>query len=844
MRLLLLSLIYQFAQSEDTSNVECGTAADANKFTFIASGACTTDTTTAANCKNTDPGTGDSDTDETIEWWKFDKTATKVGDSTKADGNVLACTYSADPWAGANAFDTDGLWDVDGVSNYEVKVDYVAKAAARTDDANDSPAFFGRRMPTTAQMEKGFAAIAQGEAYSPELRTTLKAAIKGGDGTVGGDVLTFCTHATRAKFRTLTTAQNVGVGEIDYTKTGRCIDGEMTEITDFLDHNTAGDGTKKCYHLPWEANYKAASACTASTHVCDRFVESASLCIEKTKQMPAYTAATDTVKHCTIQPGAGSDDKYRHADKDYASQACTAGDYCNAYGQKSNSDPICIPSANVLGTSAKSAARAAGALVTGSTTDTKWCIGVTLGAKRCATTEVCNPHADSRAELCIDNSTVAANNPKSMAFGAVGAAAPAGGAADTRAYCIGDNAVGKICDAATVCNYAGGTQSDSTVGGEVCLPHTKLLGTIADTAAWTAVAQKKLDGVVDKYCLATDGTAYSSKVCATTEKCNPHASSPADVCKTAATVLNHGDIAPEAAEVVADSVVVCIGKSFWKNCASTNGDVKEVCNEGAAALTDVCILTTDCMDPDEPLKAFRLAGVETAEDQKWCFATDGADKCGLDTLCNPSGVDGGTGSAAICADATKRVPHGEAATEELIHCYGDTGNAVLATDESEDGWLCDEGKGKFHDPKTKMEPRSKNETPDPVPEGEKAVEVCFGKDKVETCDVGVYCNSMGTETGCSDAACTSNNICITEESIIAEGEQWVEEGKSVCLNADATAGEDCTTDKMYCDQTEGVCSAEEIASTEEPSSGGEGEAASGCATQSLAAAAVVAILSA
>merc|ERR1712133_9437 len=103
----------------------------------------------------------------------------------------------------------------------------------------------------------------------------------------------------------------------------------------------------------------------------------------------------------------------------------------------------------------------------------------------------------------------------------------------------------------------------------------------------------------------------------------------------------------------------------------------------------------------------------------------------------------------------------------------------------------------------------------------------------------------GTETGCSDAACTTKNICITEESIIAEGEQWVEDGKSVCLNADATAGEDCTTDKMYCDQTEGVCSAEEIASTEEPSSGGEGEsAASGCATQSLAAAAVVAILSA
>merc|ERR1712137_1461153 len=349
----------------------------------------------------------------------------------------------------------------------------------------------------------------------------------------------------------------------------------------------------------------------------------------------------------------------------------------------------------------------------------------------------------------------------------------------------GDNAAGAVCGAATVCNYAGGDQA-GVAGGDVCLPHTKLLGTIADTAPWTAAAQKKLDGVANKFCLATDGTTFSSKECATTEKCNPHASSTADVCKKGTTVLNHGDIAPEAADPVADSQVVCIGKSFWKNCASTNGDVKEVCNEGAAALTDVCILTTDCANAEEPLKAFREAGVEAAEDQKWCFATDGAAKCGLDTLCNPSGVDGGTGSAAICADATKRVPHGEAATEELIHCYGDSGNSALATDESEDGWLCDEGKGKFHDPKTKMEPRSKNETPDPVPEGEKAVEVCFGKDKVETCDVGVYCNSMGTETGCSDADCTSKNICITEESIIAEGEQWVEDGKKVCLNADAT----------------------------------------------------------
>jgi hypothetical protein len=448
-----------------------------------------------------------------------------------------------------------------------------------------------------------------------------------------------------------------------------------------------------------------------------------------------------------------------------------------------------------------------------------------------------------RADLCI-NKTDTTLGDRVMAFGAVGTAAPATGT-DKRPYCIGDNAAGSVCGVKTVCNYAGGDQS-GVAGGNVCLAHTSLLGDIADTAAWTAAAQRKVDGVALKYCLATDGTTFSSKICATTEKCNPHASSTADVCIKGITVMNHGAIAPEAADPVGDSVRACIGKSFWKLCASTDGDVKEVCNEGAAALTDVCILTTDCVNPELPMEAFREAGIEAAEDQKWCFATDGAAKCGLDTVCNPSGIDGGTGSAAICADATKSVPHGEAATDELIHCYGNTGNAVLATDDTEDGWLCDQGKGEFIDPKTKMDPRSKNETPDPLPDGEKAVEVCFGKDKTEKCDAGVYCNSMGTETGCSAEGCTSKNVCVTEESLIGEGEQWVEEGKSICINADATKGADCTADKMYCDQTEGVCSAEEIASTEEPSGGGgEGEGGtSGCSAQSLAAAAVVAILSA
>jgi len=820
MRFLLLSFLYNVAFADIECNEAAKAGSAAGQICFATPTACTvTDLTKtdATACKNAADNAA-------LEWW--DETGTAL---TADDGKAAHCTYNADPLvSSATKTTADGNWDQTNKANYELKISSVVSVNA----AGEAATKLG---PDHA---KGYAAVMQGEALTSAVYTSL-GTILGSDTNVGTPKVV-CAKVSRSGMPTITLAQN-GFLTIFDSGDGKCIDGVKTTVTDQMDHNAAADANKKCYHLPWTGNYIAAATCGDGTY-CDRFVETGTQCVTATKKMSAYTAATATVNHCTIQPGAAQDDKYRHTHADYSSQVCATGSYCNMYGRSAFSDPICIPSTKSIAASAKAAARVAGSAVSSTDTSKKWCIGVTLGADQCETTEVCNPHAATRETLCIDNSTTAANNPKSMAFGAVGAAAPTTGT-DTRKYCIGDNAAGAICGAATVCNYAGGDQA-GVAGGDVCLPHTKLLGTIADTAPWTAAAQKKLDGVAAKFCLATDGTTFSSKECATTEKCNPHASSTADVCKKGTTVLNHGDIAPEAADVVADSQVVCIGKSFWKNCASANGDVKEVCNEGAAALTDVCILTTDCANPEEPLKAFREAGVEAAEDQKWCFATDGAAKCGLDTLCNPSGVDGGTGSAAICADATKRVPHGEAATEELIHCYGDSGNAALATDESEDGWLCDEGKGKFHDPKTKMEPRSKNETPDPVPEGEKAVEVCFGKDKVETCDVGVYCNSMGTETGCSDAACTSKNICITEESIIAEGEQWVEDGKSVCLNADATAGEDCTTDKMYCDQTEGVCSAEEIASTEEPSSGGSGEETSGCATQSLAAAAVVAILSA
>jgi len=809
MRFLLLSLLVSFAHG--ATSVLCGTAAKTG-FCVMSSAACTF-VDDGGTCKDAANGNA-------LTWWKYDGGAV-------ADDAANACSVGANPLKTTSTVtDGDGYYDTAALGNHELKWNYVAASAA--DDQQ------GKTAPTDA--EKGFAVLFDGESYSSSLKTALEQTTGADAASKAMPAAVICASTSRGTpgNKSKCTAKIDTTADVGKT----CIDGTITDVTDALAHNAVGATGKKCYHLPWEGSYISAATCTA-TQKCDRFVESGSQCIDTTKIMSPYTAATTTVNHCVRWDTAGSDDKYRHMDKDLASKACATGQFCNTYSTSTSDNPACLN--KIIGTSAKSAARQPGAAESATVTDLKYCLGTAngIGAKKCATTEVCNPHSATRADLCINKTDTTKRG--SMAFGAVGADAPA--ANDLRPYCIGDNAAGAICAAKTVCNYAGGDQS-GTAGGAVCLPHTSLLGDIADTAAWTAAAQRKVDGVALKHCLATDGTTYSSKICATTEKCNPHASNTTDICIKSITILNHGDIAPAAAEVVADSVRACIGKSYWKLCASEDGDTKEVCNEGASALTDVCISTADCINPELPMEAFREAGVEAAEDQKWCFATDGAAKCGLDTICNPSGSDGGTASDAICADATKSVPHGEAATDELIHCYGNKGNAVLATDDSEDGFLCDQGKGEFIDPKSKMDPRSKNETPDPLPEGEVATDVCFGKDKVEKCDVGVYCNSMGTETGCSDAGCTTKNICITEESLIAEGEQWVEDGKSVCLNADATAGEDCTADKMYCDQTEGVCSAEEIATTDEPSNESEGGATSGCAAQSLAAAAVVAILSA
>merc|ERR1719367_353087 len=820
MRFLLLSFLSRHV-SAAAGGLDCGTA-DAGCFAFVTQSGCLKDLA----CKAAAGG------DPAIVYWNDDGTD---------DDDCTNKNFPTKVLKGSAKTDSDGNWDPADKANYEADWGSIAVTADNAESASTN---------TAAELNKGYGVLFPGEQYSEAAKTAI-AEISGIDDVLD-EANVLCSQVARGKIATMTKTENKVTAIATPTDGDRC-DGGAWKSDDAMNHVAEGsaDNTKWCYPLLWEAT-KAAVKCGADD-ICDRFNE-AGPCVAKNTVMAQYTKAAGTVIHCTRwnHSSAGTNDKYRHMSTDYASQKCAVGQYCNTFGGDStDADPMCLGVADgagndILGTSAKTAARMAGTgTETTANSGTKWCLGVTVGAQKCNSKEVCNPHAANRDDLCIDASGAASD--RFMAFGAVGAVAPTPD--DTRKYCIGDNTVGAICGEKTVCNYAAGTQSDTTPGGAICIAHTALIGTIADTAAWTAAAQRKVAGDGIKFCLAKNGEAYSSKQCLTTESCNPHGATPTDTCKKTITILNHGDIAPEAdATTPADSKVVCIGKQFWKACASSTDALSEACNEGAAADTDVCIDTEKLVAKEEPLTGYRVAGVENAEDQLWCFATDGAAKCGLDTVCNPAGKDGGSDHEAICADATKSVGHGEAADDAadppLIFCLGDKGVAKLA-EEDEEGFLCDQGAGKFIDPKSKMAPYSENTTPDTLEDGDVAVENCFGKDKVEKCDIGAYCNSSGTATGCSEETCTKDNICVAPESLIGQGDTWTDGGKSVCVAEDASNASDCEEAKPYCDLATGDCSETETSvDTESPDGGNEGGGASGCSAKSIAAAAVVAVLSA
>jgi hypothetical protein len=813
-------------------------------YAFVSRSACTFVATTDADCAATAGGND-------ILFWK-DATGGGGLAANQADdtGNTATCSLinAKNPMDSGTAITlgTDGHWDPDAVANYKVKELHVAHRATNGGPANVLP-------PATAQ--GGFGAFFQGEAFSASAKAACTASSGGITGTKTSVAPSFfCSPMARGEIADPAVADNKGSALINTANEGwRCDAGALvnTATDGFMNHNTVGAtaADKNCWSLPFEG--AATKAKCDANQTCDRFNEAAS-CVTTTNIMSKYTAATATKKHCMRWPSAAADDKYRVTSTpvDYASKECAVGEFCNN-NSGSNSDKTCLKS--VIGTSAKNAARQDGALDTQTTPALKWCVGETIGAHQCLATSKCNPHSATIADLCINKSATGGVD-QVAAHGELGAATPTG--TDTRKYCIGDNAAGARCSELQVCNYAGGAQSDSssTAGGAVCLNHADLLGTgteILTTAAWTAAAQRKMAGATGKYCLSTDAEAvtFASKVCLATETCNPHTGTPSDVCKTTTTVLAHGELAPLADATDATlSKVACIATGAWKACNSeTAAGVKEVCNEGATVKADVCLLATTLVNEEFPLEAYWEAGTDVTADQKWCMSTNGASKCTIDTICNPSSA-GGSGSDAICPLAETSVAHNAAPDDTAIYCLGKRGNAALASDAEAGDYLCDQGSGTFILAESVLDPRAKNETPDDLGDDDVAVENCFGVDDVETCDVGTYCNSLGTTKGCKDGDedCTIDNICFSLESAIEEGEKFVVDGKSICLNADATAGEQCTETKMYCDQSLGECSEQEVAPTSAPggTDGGEGEAASGCAAQSIAAAAVVAILSA
>merc|ERR1712061_221249 len=116
-------------------------------------------------------------------------------------------------------------------------------------------------------------------------------------------------------------------------------------------------------------------------------------------------------------------------------------------------------------------------------------------------------------------------------------------------------------------------------------------------------------------------------------------------------------------------------------------DKNEVCNEDfdakdATANTDTCLATKDLMDATNPKQAYRTEG----DAKKWCFATDDAEKCAADHICNPHGAKATNADATlICvptgADTNRSVAHGEAVldTGDVNLCIGNlaSNKAVL-----------------------------------------------------------------------------------------------------------------------------------------------------------------------
>jgi hypothetical protein len=609
-----------------------------------------------------------------------------------------------------------------------------------------------------------------------------------------------------------------------------------------LAHNAknTGEEAKKCTNIPFTTFVD--KECNKD-EVCDRFSEGSTTCFAATQIMEPYTVHTDTKNHCIRFAGTGdlvvdttATSKYRGKTAAGKSQDCVKDQFCNPHGDRDGTTgDTCILNTKLTSTQRVSDKATVGATrKAGTTAADKWCLAWDGGAAKCTDKEVCNPQATAQANVCIKATDMAAHGEV--------------GKKDNTKECISNGAANAKCGAKTVCNYGAGT-----TGGAACLAHTLLLGSIADTDAWTAAAQHKQDGVKTKYCLASgvNGT-YHSEVCVATadaklEVCNPVASTLADTCIVKAEVLSHGEeyVAAVTGASAAPAKSWCLGKLAYKQCKA-----KEVCNEGAATDATSCIPVAETL----ATPSHRILGTDTAKDQKYCFGVDDADKCTLTQACNPNGIKGGTVEKAVCvtndrlvAHAALAVPTTDVKTTKDI-CIG-TGSTTLAAPNDTDATLnlmqCNYGTGAFIAPAVVLAPGAAQDAGTPT------VKTCFGAATTADCAATNFCNPTGTDTASCDAKpadCTVANICIDPQAVIASDAEFEAGVSTICLKDDGSKAELCVAEtKPFCDVENGECVAEQVVddSTVDPGEEGEGSttSSSGASTVSFVAASVAVMLS-
>lgn len=619
----------------------------------------------------------------------------------------------------------------------------------------------------------------------------------------------------------------------------------ITSATGRLKHMEVGDGTKLCVNLPYLTNGK--NAC-ADTHKCDWFYENATPCVTTTTIITdQWTAASATTNWCS--PGTGAADQAspqahrRTATGEAASVACATGEFCN-WGRR-GTELLCLPAADMLATTKKTAARATGAVG-------KYCLS-SVGAKVCTVLETCDPNATARADVCLTTLDATAAASIVMAHG------QAGDATKTYLTCINDGKAKGSCSENQVCNIRAGTSS-----GNACIPHTSLIGDFAALKGgnWTAVKQVRGEPTAIKnLCLSE---AAGAKVCLHTpaadlEVCNPNAATLADLCIKKSTILDHeGEFV--AADTAATPAVLakskCVAKTNLATCI-----VDQLCNQGSG--TNTCILKTNVLEN-------RAVG----DDVKYCFGTDSAEICTKDThLCNINGKEGGADHEAICVDKETSVEHLAEATGDVVICIGDTGSSKYDKDDEDnkDNVICDQGTGEFGKVADKMAPGELQAG------GDEDAADCYGTAKKQVCPKDYYCNPNGTDadectTGADESEpCTVDHICIKKSSVIADAQStFAAAGTEICMAsqniesdastdadgnevagaaeantawAEGTPVELCTETKQYCNLESGLCSEEAPSSGGGDGEDGDDPAASGHRV-GLGAASVVAMLSA